>query len=180
MSNNNQFRFTGNFFTFYNKIFQLSFSRQQSPVIPLCLFVFLTGCSNGTEQLYEKTTEKPFADVVQDAEFAITENNFRITNRLHIGSAIKKRGNSDFPQNEILLFCNLTIAEEMLKIEPRYINYCPYKITITDSDEHATIGTRLLPLKTRNLRMDKVSKNINKILRSMVDYAASEDPFILD
>ncbi len=149
-------------------------------VITLCLFVFLFGCTNETDQLYEKTTQKPFADVVQDAEFAISENNFRITNRLHIGSAIKKRGNTDFPQNEIILFCNLTIAEKMLKIEPRYINYCPYKVTITDSDKHITIGTRLLPLKTSNPKMDKVSKNLNKILRSMVEYAASEDPFILE
>lgn len=148
--------------------------------ITLCLFVFLFGCVNEADQIYEKTTQKPLENVVQDAEFAITENNFRITNRLHIGSAIKKRGSTDFPQNEIILFCNLTIAEEMLKIEPRYINYCPYKVTITDSDGHITIGTRLLPLKTSNPKMDKVSININKILRSMVEYAASEDPFILD
>ena len=164
-----------------HKIFsRVEFGRLSTQLITLCLFVFLFGCTNETDQLYEKTTEKPFANVLQDAEFAITENNFRITNRLHIGSAIKKRGSSDFPQNEIILFCNLTIAEEMLKIEPRYINYCPYKVTITDSDGHITIGTRLLPLKTSNPKMDKVSKKLNKILRSMVEYAASEDPFILE
>jgi uncharacterized protein (DUF302 family) len=164
-----------------HKIFsRIAFGRLSTQLITLCLFVFLSGCTNETNQLYEKTTQKPFANVLQDAEFAITENNFRITNRLHIGSAIKKRGSTDFPQNEIILFCNLTIAEEMLKIEPRYINYCPYKVTITDSNGHITIGTRLLPLKTNNPKMDKVSKNLNKILRSMVEYAASEDPFILD
>jgi uncharacterized protein (DUF302 family) len=158
----------------------MSYRKLQLQIVTLCTFVFLFGCTNEPDQLYEVSTQKPFANVIQDAEFAITENNFRITNRLHIGSAIKKRGNADFPQNEIVLFCNLTIAEEMLKIEPRYINYCPYKITITDTEGHITIGTRLLPLKTNNPKMDKVSKNINKILRSMVEYAASEDPFILD
>tara|TARA_R110000782_G_scaffold266977_3_gene361906 strand:- start:337 stop:885 length:549 start_codon:yes stop_codon:yes gene_type:complete len=159
---------------------RVEFSRLPTQFITLCLFVFLFGCSNETTQIYEKTTQKPLENVIQDAEFAITENNFRITNRLHIGSAIKERGSFDFPQNEIILFCNLTIAEEMLKIEPRYINYCPYKITITDSDGFIIIGTRLLPLKTNNSKMDKIAKNLNQILRSMVEYAASEDPFILE
>lgn len=146
----------------------------------LCLLTTFIACTSDTEQLYEITTNKPFPDVIQDTEFSITENNFRIINRLHIGEAIQDRGNAEFPQNEIILFCNLTLAEEMLKIEPRYINYCPYKITVTDSDGHITIGTRLLPAKTSNRKMDELSENINKILHSMVDYAASEDPFILD
>ncbi len=169
-----------NLFAIQKLLFRIAFGKLSMQVISLCLLVFLLGCTNETDQLYEETTQKSFANVVQDAEFAITENNFRITNRLHIGSAIKKRGSIDFPQNEIILFCNLTIAEEMLKIEPRYINYCPYKVTITDSDGYITIGTRLLPLKTSNPKMDKVAKNLNKILRSMVEYAASEDPFILE
>jgi len=100
----------------------------------LYLLTSLIACTTESNQLYERTTKKSFLDVIQDTEFAITENNFRITNRLHIGDAIQERGNTGFPQNEVILFCNLTLAEEMLKIEPRYINYCPYKITINDSD----------------------------------------------
>ena len=156
------------------------FIKRPFPFISLCLLTTLIACTNESNQLYEKTTKKSFLDVIQDTEFAITENNFRITNRLHIGEAIQKRGNSTFPQNEIILFCNLTLAEEMLKIEPRYINYCPYKITVANSDGDIIIGTRLLPAKTSNRQMDEFSININKILRSMVEYAASEDPFILE
>lgn len=146
----------------------------------LSYLILLTACTNEPNQIYEKATKKTFDEVIQDSEFAITENNFRITNRLHIGDAIQKRGNADFPKNEVILFCNLTIAEEMLKIEPRYINYCPYKITATELDGEILIGTRLLPVKTNNKQMDEIAKNINNILRSMVEYAASEDPFILD
>jgi uncharacterized protein (DUF302 family) len=146
----------------------------------LYLLLLLTACSNESNQIYEKSTKKSFLEVIQDSEFAITENNFRITNRLHIGDAIQKRGNTTFPQNEVILFCNLTIAEEMLKIEPRYINYCPYKITITELGNEILVGTRLLPVKSRNKKMDEIAKNINKILHTMVEYAASEDPFILD
>tara|TARA_B100001142_G_scaffold256543_1_gene257955 strand:+ start:1928 stop:2431 length:504 start_codon:yes stop_codon:yes gene_type:complete len=158
----------------------VKFNQLTIRTIVLCLFVLLCGCANEYEQIYEKKSKKTFANVIQDAEFAITENNFRITNRLHIGKAIKERGNIDFPQNEVILFCNLTIAEEMLRIEPRYINYCPYKVTVTDSNEYVTIATRLLPLETNNSKMSTVFETINKILRSVVEYAASEDPFILD
>ena len=146
----------------------------------LVLLISLSSCSNETNQIYEKTTNKAFLDVIQDSEFAITENNFRITNRLHIGDAIQKRGNKNFPQNEVILFCNLTIAEEMLQIEPRYINYCPYKITVTEYKGNILVGTRLLPVDTDNIEMDNIAKNINKTLRLMVEYAASEDPFIIE
>lgn len=142
--------------------------------------IFLTACSNETSQIYEIKTNKAFLDVIQDSEFVITENNFRITNRLHIGNAIKERGSKNFPQNEVILFCNLTLAEEMLRIDPRYINYCPYKITVTEHEGNILIGTRLLPFNTSNKEMDKIAKNINKTLRLMVEYAASEDPFILE
>ena len=146
----------------------------------LVLLISLSSCSNETNQIYEKTTNKAFLDVIQDSEFAITENNFRITNRLHIGDAIQKRGNKNFPQNEVILFCNLTIAEEMLQIEPRYINYCPYKITVTEYKGNILVGTRLLPVDTDNIEMDNIAKNINKTLRLMVEYAASGDPFIIE
>lgn len=180
MSNKNQSCLFANLLVKHKILFRVEIGRLSKHVISLCLFVFLVGCANETDQIYEKTTQKSFQDVLQDAEFAITENNFRITNRLHIGKAIKERGNSDFPQNEIILFCNLELAEEMLKIEPRYINYCPYKITVTESGGTVTIGTRLLPPITDNAEMDNISKYINTILNSMVEYAASEDPFILD
>ncbi len=176
--NKNQLCLSANFLVI--QFSNVKLIRLSTQLITLCFFVFLFGCSNETDQIYEKTTQKSFQDVLQDAEFAITENNFRITNRLHIGKAIQERGNTDFPQNEIILFCNLEIAEDMLKIEPRYINYCPYKITVTDSGGTVTIGTRLLPYITDNPEMDNISKYINTILNSMVEYAASEDPFILD
>ncbi|MFT5395347.1 MAG: hypothetical protein ACI85N_000531 [Gammaproteobacteria bacterium] len=180
MPNKNQSYLFANLLVIHKIFSRIEFGKLSTQLITLCLFIFLLGCTNETNQLYEKTTQKSFQDVLQDAEFAITENNFRITNRLHIGKAIKERGNTDFPQNEIILFCNLELAEEMLKIEPRYINYCPYKITVTELGGTISIGTRLLPPITDNPEMDNISKYINTILNSMVEYAASEDPFILD
>ena len=142
--------------------------------------ILLISCSKESNQIFEKTSDKNFENIIQDSEFIITENNFRITNRLHIGEAIQDRGTSDFPKNEVILFCNLTLAEEMLKIEPRYINFCPYKITVTEFKGQTIIGTRLLPTQNGNIQLDEIAEKINVILRSMVEYAASEDIFILE
>ena len=162
------------------KSYKVCLIKQLKLLLFISCVLFITSCAKDTDQIHQKITSKLFDDIIQDAEFVITENNFRITNRLHIGDAIQKRGNTNFPQNEVILFCNLTIAEEMLLIEPRYINYCPYKITVTQNGEATIIATRLLPTRTGNRQMDDFAKKINKILISMVEYAASEDPFILE
>ncbi len=165
---------------FYSQSPYLLLTKNTLQIISLCILLFIYGCTTGSDDIYQKTTTKSFQDVVEDTDFVITEHNFRITNRLHIGSAIQERGHQNFPQNEIFLFCNLSLAEAMLTLEPRYINYCPYKITITDSGGFITVGTRLIPEKTDNSKIDKIAKNINKILRTMVEYAASDDLFILE
>jgi len=139
-----------------------------------------------SNNIYKGFSEKNYTDIIQDVEFAVTESNFRIVNRINIGEAIQERKNSAFPKNEVVLFCNLTIAEEMLKLEPDFINFCPYKITITerleDSDfnKKIMVSTRLLPTDTESKNINNFSANINKILRKMVEYAVSEDPFLID
>ena len=150
----------------YLLIFILSFTQQ--------------GCTDESNLFLERTSSKPFDDVIQDAEFAITENNFRITHRLHIGDAIQERGNTDFPRNEVILFCNLTLAEEMLLIDSRSIHYCPYKLTVTESKNQVIIGTMRIPINSDDNRMNAFANNINKTLDLIVQYAASDDPFILD
>ena len=153
-------------------------------LIRLCPFLFLliltVSCADNSNQIYTKISKKDFLDIIQDAEFAITENNFRIINRLHIGQSIRDRGTEFFPKNEVILFCNLTLAEEMLRLKPDHINYCPYKITITEINKNISIGTRLLPTNTQSYEINKFSVKINEILRKIVEYTASEDLFILD
>lgn len=147
--------------------------------IILILFL-LTACNSQATRLYEKQTTKQFEDVLQDVEFIITEKNFRITNRMHIGEAIQERGAENFPRNEVILFCNLTLAEDMLLLEPRYINYCPYKIAIAEINGQIILSTLLLPENTGSKNLDAIAEKINKILRIMIEYGASEDPFILE
>ncbi len=146
-----------------------------------CLLL-LNACinqSSQTNQLLAKTSDKPIIEVIEDAEFAITEYNFRIINRLQIGQAIKERGNLDFPQTEIILFCNLTLAEQMLQIAPNYINYCPYSVSIMAADKQTMISARLLPTDAKQDKLNQLAKKINKMLSSIVEYAAADEPFIL-
>ncbi len=144
------------------------------------LLILVGACAAPADNIYEQKTQKAFADVIQDAEFMITEKNFRITNRLHIGQAIQERGSDTFPDHEVILFCNLSIAESMLVIEPRYINYCPYKLAVVAVNDGLIVSTRLMPEQSGNQSLDQVAKNINVLLRSMVDYAANDDPFAFE
>ncbi len=143
-------------------------------------WLFLSACDGTASDLFELQTPKPYDDVLQDVEFIITEQNFRITTRMHIGDAIKERGKKDFPRNEVILFCNLSLAEDMLRLNPSYINYCPYKIAVAETGANVTVSTRLLPDQTGKKNLDAVAKKINKTLKVMVEYGASEDPFIFD
>jgi len=64
-----------------------------------------------------------------------------------------------------------------LKIEPQYINYCPYKIAVFVKNNEIVLSTHLLPESTDNVNLDNIAKKINIILRSMIEYVASNDPF---
>ena len=74
----------------------------------------------------------------------------------------------------------------MLKLEPDFINFCPYKITIaersesSDLNERIVVSTHLLPTDTKSKIINNFSININKILRKMVEYAVSDDPFLIN
>ena len=146
--------------------------------ISILALMFLSACDGSASDFFEIKTEKSYEDVLQDVEFIIAEQNFRITSRMHIGDAIQERGRENFPRYDIFLFCNLTLAEKMLSLEPSYINYCPYKIATAESPTHVTVSTRLLPEKTGNKNLDAVAEKINKILRIMIEYGASDEPFL--
>ena len=117
---------------------------------------------------------------MDDAELAIPAKNFRITGYLHIGKSIRDRGNTGFPSYEMILFCNLSYAQEMLTIDPSFVNYCPQRISVREQDQKIIIGTALLPEQTGNRKMDDFAAKINTILRDIVKYAAEEDLFLLD
>ena len=155
----------------------MSFPLSFYAVIIAMLVISFSACSTESDTIYHRVTSKVFTDVVRDAEFMITEKNFRITNRLNIGKAIRERGNETFPEHKVILFCNLTIAEKMLQIAPEYINYCPYKLAFLEQQHEIVVSTRLMPEASGIEELDHVAKKINAMLRAMVDYATNDDPF---
>lgn len=126
------------------------------------------------QDFYSVTTEKPLQEVLDDIEFAITERNLRITNRLHIGKTIRERGNSEFPDYEIILYCSLTFAEKMLELTPDYINYCPGRITVRKSNNHVIITAPLWPDDTNNVELKQHVLQMNRQVREILDFATKD------
>lgn len=147
----------------------------------ICLYVvifFITSaCINNSyafdrQNSYEKTTDKPLKDILEDIEFAITEHNLRIVDHLHIGQAIKQRGNRDFPVYEVILYCSITFAEKILELAPELINACPGRITVRANETSYIISAPLWPDEANNVKLKKLISGMNKIVRDIVDYAS--------
>ena len=130
-----------------------------------------TTASADTPGVYERTAQKPIAEVVTDVEFAIVERNFRITGNLHIGKGIRERDGDDFPDYEVILFCNLGYAREMLQLDPSLINFCPGRVTVRGTGSGVVVSAPLLPQNTGDTNTDALMNRINSLLREIVDYA---------
>lgn len=121
---------------------------------------------------YQRTAKRSFSNIVQDAEFAITDHNFRITARDHIGSAIAERHQERFPRAEVIFFCNLEYARRLLQTAPDFLLYMPCKIALREADGQVVIATWLLP--ENNAAALIPSREVNEVLRAIVDYAAGD------
>lgn len=144
----------------------------------LCFYIVKSGSDNidnpTDETFIEMKTNKTFQDVADDAEFAISERNFRITNTLKIGNAIKVRGNKTFPENNVILFCNIQFAEDMLAIDPSYVNYCPGQIAVREEGDKVVISAPLVPLSHHSEDLDSMVNEVNRLVREAVEFSAEE------
>lgn len=152
--------------------------RIQNPLLRILLAGLLSAVGAPlvaqSPQLYQRETAKPLFDVLDDAEFAITDRNFRVTGRLHIGKAIRERGNTGFPEYEVILFCNLGYAQQMLSLNPEYVNLCPAKVTVREAGRSVVIAATLLPVDSDDRGLNELMQTVNALLREIVDYAARE------
>jgi uncharacterized protein (DUF302 family) len=123
--------------------------------------------------VYERPAHKPVAEVLEDLEFAISDRNFRITGRLHVGQGIRESDHADFPEYEVLLFCNLGYARRMLELDPGMIIYCPGRVTVRDAGGVTRIAAPLLPEPASAApALQELVRKINTSLRAIVDYGA--------
>lgn len=129
--------------------------------------------NHSSEEFVTATSDKAFLDAAEDAAFAISERNFRITNTLRIGNAIRERGTEAYPENDVILFCNIRYAELMLDLEPEYVNYCPGQITVREAaNNQVIISAPLVPKHPTNTELNELVDEVNQLITESVEFAA--------
>ena len=154
----------------------MKFGRIPIAVMMAGIVLAVTGCEKKIADYVEMKSEKPVRHILEDAEFAITERNFRINVRLHIGKAIRERGATGFPDNEVILFCNLGYAKRMLELAPDFVRYCPQRISVYDKGDERIIYASLYPENSPDSKLNKVTKEVNAEIRDIVEFAATDWP----
>jgi len=144
----------------------------------LVIFLFLlqSGCSTEVDKhvnqtaYYQLSTEKALEEVLDDTIFA----------HLHIGKGIRDRKNPDFPDYEVLLYCNLVYTKKMLELDPEMISSCPGRITVRQDNKKVVITAPLWPVDMKNEVLKSHMQNMNVLIREIVDYAADDWLFVYD
>lgn len=120
-------------------------------------------------------TSKSFDDVVLELDFAISERNFRITGRNTIGKGLRERGYEDFPDVEVIHFCNLEYAREVLLLDPDFVAQMPCRLTVHRSGDRTVVHVILLPEDHRDPRVNAFAHRINGQLREILAFVLEKD-----
>lgn len=142
-------------------------------LISFCLFA----CDARTDHsLIERfPTDKSFEDVIQELEFAITEQNFRITGRNTVGKGLRDRGYQDYPDIEVIHFCSLDIAKEVLDIDPGYVAQMPCRLTVHEENDQVVVSLIKLPIDHADPRVNEFAKKMNLLLHEIVSFALEDN-----
>lgn len=148
-------------------------------LLPLFLCLITFGCTEKTPEgeslIVRFKTEKLFADVIQELDFAITEKNFRITGRNTVGKGMRNRGYENYPEIEVIHFCSLDVAKEVLDIDPGYVAQMPCRVTVHEQDDSVIVSLILLPTDHKDPRVNDFARKMNITLREIVDYVLEEN-----
>lgn len=115
--------------------------------------------------------DKPFDDVVFELNFAITDRNFRITGRNSIGAGLRDRGYKDFPNVEVIHFCSLELAREVLLLDPGFVAHMPCRVTVHEEKGRTVISLIKLPLDSPNPKVNDFARRMNATLTEIVEFA---------
>ncbi|WP_273150891.1 DUF302 domain-containing protein [Methylophaga thiooxydans] len=132
--------------------------------------ILLNGCQPQQEdRIYERASPYSFQDTILNLDIAISEYNYRIIHRSHIGQAVKDRGDNDFPLSTITSFCNITYAKEMMLINPVLINDMPCNIAVRQtSDQKVIVSTKFMDESVADAEQSAFAKKINTNLRGII------------
>lgn len=117
------------------------------------------------------TVDKPFDDVVFELNFAITDHNFRITGRNSIGAGLRDRGYADFPDVEVIHFCSLELAREVLLLDPGFVAHMPCRVTVHVEHGRTVVSLIKLPLTSTDPRVNDFARRMNATLSEIVEFA---------
>lgn len=141
----------------------------------LLLFACTQPASTRSSAIVRAVTDKSFDEVIFELDFAITERNFRITGRNTIGKGLRDRGYKGFPDVEVIHFCNLEYAREVLLIDPGYVAQMPCRITVHVADNKTVISLILLPEDHADERVNAFARRMNAILHDIVNFVLEPD-----
>ena len=143
-----------------------------------------TGSGGASEQspdpapseIVRGTTNKSFAEVIQELDFSITDHNFRITGRNTIGKSLRERGYQDFPDVEVIHFCSLENAREVLLLDPGYVAMMPCRVSVHEAGNQRVVSMILLPEQHPNPQVVAFAKRMNQSLREILEFVLEKDP----
>ncbi len=147
-------------------------------IVLLMALIAFGACASSSsaapDPIVRGTTTKGFDDVIIELEFAITERNFRITGRNTIGKSLRERGYEDFPDVEVIHFCNLEHAREVLLLDPGYVTLMPCRMTVHEEGGKTVVSLVLLPEAHPDPRVVAFAKRMNVVLREILAYVLEE------
>lgn len=120
------------------------------------------------------TVNKSFDDVVFELNFAITERNFRITGRNTIGEGLRRRGYEDFPDVEVIHFCSLEVAREVLLLDPGFVAQMPCRIAVHEVPGGTVVSLITLPEDHADPRVNAFAQRMNETLKEIVEFTLED------
>ena len=145
----------------------------------LACLAFTAGCTAGKtgnqDLILRGETAKSFNDVIEELEFAITEHNFRITGANKIGAGLRDRGYKDFPDVQVIHFCSLENAYEVLSLDLDYVAQMPCRVAVYRKGDKTVIDMLLLPEDHPDPRVNEFAHRINGVLREIFNFAMASD-----
>lgn len=137
--------------------------------LSLVSLVLLSACQPSTDsRIYERESPYSFEDTILNLDIAISEYNYRIIHRSHIGQAVRDRGETDFPLSTITSFCNITYAKEMMLINPVLINDMPCNIGVRQDADKVIVGTKLMQEAVTDPAQKAFAEKINANLKGII------------
>ena len=127
------------------------------------------------EHIVRYPVDKPFEDVIFELNFAITERNLRITGRNTIGKGLRERGYEDFPDVEVIHFCSLELAHEVLLLDPGFVAHMPCRVTVHEEGGKTVVTLIKLPLDHPNPKVNEFSQHMNEMLTEIVEFTVEAE-----